>query len=72
MILPGNKGKSIFVATWWRIIKKASFEALVRYSTQSRSRTGMPVKTQVFETSASTNSAIWAFIKRTAKVANLC
>jgi hypothetical protein len=30
-------------------------------STQSRSRTGMPVKALVFETSASTDSAIWAF-----------
>ena len=39
-------------------------------STQSRGRTGMPVKAQVFETSASTNSAIWAFlsVERTAKV----
>ena len=32
------------------------------FCTPSRTRTGMPVKTLVFETSASTNSAIEAFL----------
>jgi hypothetical protein len=42
----------------------------IRFSTQGRSRTGMSLRTQVFETSASTNSATWAFsYKRTTKVA---
>jgi hypothetical protein len=31
------------------------------FSTQSRGRTGTTVKLLVFETNASTNSAIWAF-----------
>gem|GEM_PF-2971352 len=31
------------------------------FCTQSRDRTGTPVKELVFETSASTNSAIWAY-----------
>jgi hypothetical protein len=35
--------------------------AVSTFRTQSRSRTGMPVKALVFETSASTDSAIWAF-----------
>ena len=36
--------------------------------TQSRDRTGMEVNPLVFETSASTNSAIWASLKVSAKV----
>ena len=33
----------------------------LRFSTQTRGRTGMEVNPLVFETSASTDSAIWAF-----------
>ena len=39
------------------------------YSTQTRGRTGMDVTPLVFETSASTDSAIWAFAG--AKIGNI-
>jgi hypothetical protein len=43
-------------------------EGYLSFGTQSRSRTGTGVNPQVFETSASTNSAIWAFHKCDAKI----
>jgi hypothetical protein len=43
-------------------MQKPDNQMIIRlFGTQSRSRTGMPVKAMVFETIASTNSAIWAF-----------
>ena len=44
------------------VVKKSgeSFSNFLRFSTQTRGRTGMDVNPLVFETSASTDSAIWA------------
>ncbi len=51
-------------------IKKVLNKSVQDFCTQSRGRTGTPVKELVFETSASTNSAIWATLNWTAKVIN--
>ena len=40
--------------------KRREFFNFLRFSTQTRGRTGMEVNPLVFETSASTDSAIWA------------
>ncbi len=40
------------------------FSIILRFSTQSRGRTGTGVNLLVFETSASTDSAIWAYALR--------
>ena len=50
----------------YSVFKKSTKKAPIEFtsafgSTQSRDRTGMEVNPLVFETSASTNSAIWAF-----------
>ena len=43
-------------------------QAIEFSSTQTRGRTGMDVTPLVFETSASTDSAIWAFLNSGAKI----
>ena len=40
--------------------KRREYFYFLRFSTQTRGRTGMEVNPLVFETSASTDSAIWA------------
>ena len=42
--------------------KRREFFNFLRFSTQTRGRTGMEVNPLVFETSASTDSAIWALV----------
>ena len=42
--------------------KRREFFNFLRFSTQTRGRTGMEVNPLVFETSASTDSAIWAYL----------
>ena len=58
---------------WGKKIKKTDNLTIISLScTQTRDRTGMEVNPLVFETSASTDSAIWAtgmpLFKSTAKV----
>ena len=52
----------MLVLTEWKSIKKKTRKDfhLSSFSTQSRGRTGTGVNLLVFETSASTDSAIWA------------
>lgn len=52
--------------------KKPSILTVKRVRTQGRGRTGTIVKSLVFETNASTNSATWAFGIGQANVYNSC
>ena len=73
----------IFLRNLWEIIsydikplenkkgKDSKYESLPFFSTQSRGRTGTTLLSLVFETNASTNSAIWAFVNWFAKIENL-
>ena len=61
--------KSLNVNGFFGKQKRESEDSLFYRGTQTRGRTGMEVNPLVFETSASTDSAIWAFALRFPSIA---